>query len=153
MTSRCLDPRRGGLVQFEVPVARVPVSSRGQDTWFSATGPGFESPYRYHPSLACLRERASDGKPSFAHASGEGSDIISELAFTDRRRMSTVDRFRCSRAKVGPHGPYQAKPKIRLRIDLQQPLQHGTSNDVARRTPRRWSSAPWTQVSSLPLPR
>jgi hypothetical protein len=23
------------------------VSSRGQDTWFSATGPGFESPYRY----------------------------------------------------------------------------------------------------------
>ena len=30
----------------------VPVSSRGQDTWFSATGPGFESPYRYHPSLA-----------------------------------------------------------------------------------------------------
>ncbi len=31
---------------------RVPVSSRGQDTWFSATGPGFESPYRYHPSLA-----------------------------------------------------------------------------------------------------
>ena len=26
----------------------VPVSSRGQDTWFSATGPGFESPYRYH---------------------------------------------------------------------------------------------------------
>src|SRR5688500_9520730 len=26
---------------------RVPVSSRGQDTWFSATGPGFESPYRY----------------------------------------------------------------------------------------------------------
>src|SRR6187399_3044659 len=32
----------------------VPVSSRGQDTWFSATGPGFESPYRYHPSLAEL---------------------------------------------------------------------------------------------------
>jgi hypothetical protein len=25
----------------------VAVSSRGQDTWFSATGPGFESPYRY----------------------------------------------------------------------------------------------------------
>ena len=24
-----------------------PVSSRGQDTWFSATGPGFESPYGY----------------------------------------------------------------------------------------------------------
>ena len=23
------------------------VSSRGQDTWFSATGPGFDSPYRY----------------------------------------------------------------------------------------------------------
>ena len=28
----------------------MPVSSRGQDTWFSATGPGFESPYRYHQS-------------------------------------------------------------------------------------------------------
>ena len=26
----------------------VAVSSRGQDTWFSATGPGFDSPYRYH---------------------------------------------------------------------------------------------------------
>src|SRR5207244_4188449 len=26
------------------------VSSRGQDTWFSATGPGFESPYRYQKS-------------------------------------------------------------------------------------------------------
>ena len=26
------------------------VSSRGQDTWFSATGPGFDSPYRYHTS-------------------------------------------------------------------------------------------------------
>jgi hypothetical protein len=31
-------------------LARVPVSSRGQDTWFSATGPGFESPYRYQLS-------------------------------------------------------------------------------------------------------
>ena len=30
--------------------SQVPVSSRGQDTWFSATGPGFESPYRYQPS-------------------------------------------------------------------------------------------------------
>ena len=29
----------------------VPVSSRGQDTWFSATGPGFESPYRYQLSI------------------------------------------------------------------------------------------------------
>jgi hypothetical protein len=26
---------------------QVAVSSRGQDTWFSATGPGFDSPYRY----------------------------------------------------------------------------------------------------------
>ena len=42
----------------------LPVSSRGQDTWFSATGPGFESPYRYHPSLACISERATDRKPS-----------------------------------------------------------------------------------------
>ena len=30
----------------------MPVSSRGQDTWFSATGPGFDSPYRYHLSKA-----------------------------------------------------------------------------------------------------
>ena len=33
----------------------VPVSSRGQDTWFSATGPGFESPYRYQ-RIFCRRE-------------------------------------------------------------------------------------------------
>ena len=29
----------------------APVSSRGQDTWFSATGPGFESPYRYQTQV------------------------------------------------------------------------------------------------------
>jgi hypothetical protein len=29
-------------------IGRLAVSSRGQDTWFSATGPGFDSPYRYH---------------------------------------------------------------------------------------------------------
>src|SRR5262249_34415667 len=59
---RCVDAARAGCVRSEVrPI--VPVSSRGQDTWFSATGPGFESPYRYHPSLACIRERASDDRP------------------------------------------------------------------------------------------
>ena len=42
-----------------------PLSSRGQDTWFSATGPGFESPYRYHPRS--IPERAAQGRPSFAH--------------------------------------------------------------------------------------
>ena len=38
------------LLTLKVPVGPVPVSSRGQDTWFSATGPGFESPYRYQLS-------------------------------------------------------------------------------------------------------
>jgi Family of unknown function (DUF695) len=37
----------GWSLECEVRPSRVPVSSRGQDTWFSATGPGFESPYRY----------------------------------------------------------------------------------------------------------
>ncbi len=31
------------------------VSSRAQDTWFSATGPGFESPYRYQ--IRCQRRQ------------------------------------------------------------------------------------------------
>src|SRR3954464_4196552 len=45
---RRVDRVRRRLVESEVPaVDFVPVSSRGQDTWFSATGPGFESPYRY----------------------------------------------------------------------------------------------------------
>ena len=70
----------------------VPVSSRGQDTWFSATGPGFESPYRYHPSLACIRERASDGRTSFANDSREGTHKTKRAHFTDRRRMFTVAR-------------------------------------------------------------
>src|SRR5436190_19926325 len=35
------------------------VSSRGQDTWFSATGPGFESPYRYQ-RLPVDRHRLRD---------------------------------------------------------------------------------------------
>ena len=35
------------VLDLEVPFVAA-VSSRGQDTWFSATGPGFESPYRYH---------------------------------------------------------------------------------------------------------
>jgi hypothetical protein len=41
-----------GVFRFPSRFARIAgsyraVSSRGQDTWFSATGPGFESPYRY----------------------------------------------------------------------------------------------------------
>jgi hypothetical protein len=39
------------LIEFVFFASPVPVSSRGQDTWFSATGPGFESPYRYTLSL------------------------------------------------------------------------------------------------------
>src|SRR6266496_3819307 len=35
------------------------VSSRGQDTWFSATGPGFESPYRYQKIALRLFQRLS----------------------------------------------------------------------------------------------
>ena len=48
MSARTDDTARGNLFRFE---PHEPVSSRGQDTWFSATGPGFESPYRYQPSL------------------------------------------------------------------------------------------------------
>ncbi len=81
-----VDDRAGGWLKSVVRRG-VPVSSRGQDTWFSATGPGFESPYRYQPSLTThakvahrssqgihpsegglsLRsQRATDGRPSFA---------------------------------------------------------------------------------------
>ena len=38
------------LIKCEVRNGEVAVSSRGQDTWFSATGPGFDSPYRYQYS-------------------------------------------------------------------------------------------------------
>ena len=52
---RLVDRVRRGLVESGVPaVVFVPVSSRGQDTWFSATGPGFESPYRYTNSSITL---------------------------------------------------------------------------------------------------
>src|SRR6478609_11794887 len=52
---RLVDRVRRWLVESGVPaVVVVPVSSRGQDTWFSATGPGFESPYRYTNSSITL---------------------------------------------------------------------------------------------------
>src|SRR6478672_2703671 len=46
----------------------VPVSSRGQDTWFSATGPGFESPYRYQICFEKLLVRKLTGRSSFLRA-------------------------------------------------------------------------------------
>ena len=51
----------------------LPVSSRGQDTWFSATGPGFESPYRYqfsYSSRKTLQKRCLHAKahPRIAEA-------------------------------------------------------------------------------------
>jgi hypothetical protein len=43
--------RRRLFAKINLFARPVPVSSRGQDTWFSATGPGFESPYRYQTKL------------------------------------------------------------------------------------------------------
>src|SRR5438045_1108525 len=58
---RLVDRVRRWLVESEVPaVVFVPVSSRGQDTWFSATGPGFDSPYRYH----FTHKSALDNRPA-----------------------------------------------------------------------------------------
>src|SRR4029450_9078226 len=45
---------------------RVAVSSRGQDTWFSATGPGFESPYRYHKGCIIGHSRQYPAERSFS---------------------------------------------------------------------------------------
>ena len=56
--------------------ARVPVSSRGQDTWFSATGPGFESPYRYHLSK---RQAISDFWPISRPGLAVGEALIAAL--------------------------------------------------------------------------
>jgi putative endonuclease len=80
----------------------VPVSSRGQDTWFSATGPGFESPYRYHPSLACIRERATDGRPSFAECVTRRAGRRHASSLTDKRRISTEARSGFSASEGGP---------------------------------------------------
>ena len=44
--------RLGNIGRFQF--RPVPVSSRGQDTWFSATGPGFESRKRYQLSIPRL---------------------------------------------------------------------------------------------------
>jgi hypothetical protein len=54
----------------------VPVSSRGQDTWFSATGPGFESPYRYHTSC----KQGSFQHIVEFHAAGERVALVLVLA-------------------------------------------------------------------------
>src|SRR4026209_2139049 len=76
-----LDPALERLLTLNVPLRPVPVSSRGQDTWFSATGPGFESPYRYQPSLTLANVRVSYGWQAM-------------------RRLSTIAREHFRRAKV-----------------------------------------------------
>ena len=52
----------------------MPVSSRGQDTWFSATGPGFESPYRYHQSWNTRLAADRGAKRSFPFESIGSAD-------------------------------------------------------------------------------
>ena len=52
--------------------------------------------YRYHPSFAYIRGRASDGRPSFAHDSREGKslNITSKTPFTRIRFQS--GQMRCA---------------------------------------------------------
>jgi hypothetical protein len=72
------DPRRSGWICYNrwfAPLS-VPVSSRGQDTWFSATGPGFESPYRYHTSC----KQGSFQHIVEFHAAGERVALVLVLA-------------------------------------------------------------------------
>src|SRR5687767_6716192 len=80
-----------------VPSSLGPVSSRGQDTWFSATGPGFESPYRYQPSLRVHAKVA-----------------IQRAHSTDRRSFRCGDRDRrrvpSSRLRTLPCSPAPALP-------------------------------------------
>src|SRR4030095_15734419 len=45
---------------------RGAVSSRGRARWFSATGPGFESPYRYHKGCIIGHSRQYPAERSFS---------------------------------------------------------------------------------------
>src|SRR6187455_191908 len=56
--------------------------------WHSG-GHRFDPGQVHHPSLACSRERATGGKPSFALDSGEGF-TAARAHVPDRRRVSTV---------------------------------------------------------------
>src|SRR3954464_9209364 len=88
---RPVDRARRRLVESEVPaVDRVPVSSRGQDTWFSATGPGFESPYRYQPSSTSPSLSGLKGHRVPAHLFLEAAFRVREGA--DLRRLDAAAR-------------------------------------------------------------
>src|SRR5687768_14052203 len=84
-----VDGRPDRLVDLDVP-GYEPVSSRGQDTWFSATGPGFESPYRYHhllqPAIRCPTRWKSRRLVGFElHRSHAARVLILRSAPSDRR--------------------------------------------------------------------
>ena len=70
----------------------MPVSSRGQDTWFSATGPGFESPYRYQLSnlQAVSAEPWVFRPPSRESAPDEGNQCGSTFTVATSVWMKSV---------------------------------------------------------------
>ena len=82
---------------------RVAVSSRGQDTWFSATGPGFESPYRYQKSIPRNPRLGSHrlGAHGIRHRPrrSPGQYLATDRDWADRpgptrARLSTINRPR-----------------------------------------------------------
>ena len=76
------------------------VSSRGQDTWFSATGPGFESPYRYHDFIdflfaflfrrASIRASHSSGSVLARTSAGCSVVVFTGLGAYDAQRLKVM---------------------------------------------------------------
>ena len=115
------------LLQFEVPVRRVAVSSRGQDTWFSATGPGFDSPYRYHvfiDSFSTTALRSVAGLFSCTTSTRSGAGL------PQRELREVVAQV----AAVAGKEPIRMQQ--RMRPD-QEVWQHAACSSASRDVPRK----------------
>jgi hypothetical protein len=84
-----------------------------------------KSPSRYQPSLACIRERATDGKPSFARDCAKGS--LQDQASSLHRQAKDVH---CSGTKNTsetlaaaedrpPVSNLAGRPRVRLSADVR----------------------------------
>ena len=151
------------------------VSSRGQDTWFSATGPGFESPYRYQPSLTLansreLRRGLSPGKPrKEQHRIGRANLLATsfetfERSIRDRASAVWIDcdrergcrcqsAHRCRDARGSPRGSRGSAEAGHASLgSLAFPIRLG--DDAAQMEGRRARRpASVTITTGLPSPR
>ena len=106
-----LDPSRATMLALRVPT-RTPVSSRGQDTWFSATGPGFDSPYRYQPPPNARCARGYGWQASIVFSLG-----AAHVAASGEVRAEVVPRSR-ERRECSAAGDVSAKRSLRSRLRL-----------------------------------